>query len=393
MARPTFPPRDGDRGVGRGFLSVLQVIRGAWDTNRDQIVGQASRLSARVASSLEPSQGPKQGPSAGQLPDRSLLTEAAEQFRESFDAEYGGLRRAPKFPSTLPIGMLLRAHAASGKQEYLEMAELTLEKMASGGMFDQVGGGFHRYSTDVRWLVPHFEKMLYDNALLVVDYLEGYQATGRPEFGEVARRVLEYVAREMTSPQGGFYSATDADSANPSGHTEEGWFFTWTPEELENTLGPEEAPVVAAFYGVSPEGNFEGRNILHRPRDSREVAAEAGVTESDLEKILAVSRARMYERRALRPPPLRDDKVLTAWNGLMISAFARGGHVLVEPRFVEIAERAADFLLRELREDGRLRRTWLGGVAKQDGFSGRLRFPDRGPAGSRSGELGFPLAR
>jgi len=266
------------------------------------------------------------------------------------------------------VRLLLRAHQRSGKQVYLDMATLTLEKMAAGGIFDQVGGGFHRYSTDQQWLVPHFEKMLYDNAQLVVAYLEGYQATARADFAQVARRVLDYVDREMTAPGGGFFSATDADSPTPEGHSEEGWFFTWTPREVEAVIGPEESRVVAAFYGMTAGGNFEGRTIFNRPRPAGEVAAELGISEAEMEAVLTVARVRLYEARKLRPPPILDDKVLTSWNGLMISAFAVGSQVLGEPRYAEIASKAAGFVLAELRSEGRLHRTWRDGTAKQDAF-------------------------
>jgi uncharacterized protein YyaL (SSP411 family) len=231
------------------------------------------------------------------------------------------------------------------------MATLTLEKMAGGGMYDQVGGGFHRYSTDIAWLVPHFEKMLYDNALLAVAYAEAHQATGRPDFARVTREVLDYVLREMTSPEGGFYSATDADSEG-----EEGRFFVWTAAEIRALLGAD-ADRFLRYYGVTERGNFEGRNILHVDRPD-EAEHEA----------LAPARAILYEARAKRPPPLRDDKILAAWNGLMISAFATGARVLGEPLYAEAAARAADFVLGRMREGDRLRRSFLDGRSQLNGY-------------------------
>ena len=235
------------------------------------------------------------------------------------------------------------------------MATLTLEKMAAGGMYDQVGGGFHRYSTDERWLVPHFEKMLYDNALLAVAYAEAWQVTRRPDFARVLRETLDYLLREMTSPEGAFYSATDADSEG-----EEGKFFVWSAEEIRALLGPD-AERFMRHYDVTAGGNFEGHNILNVPRpDEAEHAA------------LAAARQTLYEVRARRIPPLRDDKILAAWNGLLISAFAFGGRVLGESRYLEAAARAADFLLTRMRSPGGVRdlmRAWKDGAAhRRQGF-------------------------
>jgi len=305
---------------------------------------------------------------AGRVPDVSTLDAALASFRSSFDAVHGGRQRSPKFPSNLPIRLLLGQYRRTGEDLLREMAELTLVKMAAGGIYDQVGGGFHRYATDVKWLVPHFEKMLYDNALLVAAYLEGFQVTGREEFAAVARDVLTYVGREMTAPGGAFFSATDADSLGPHGEREEGWFFTWTPAELETVLGPDDAAWVAAYYAVTAGGNFEGRNILHAPRSKEDVARRLGVPPEELEEGLARSRAKLYQVRTLRPPPLRDDKILTSWNGLMISAMARAGFVLDEPEFVDRARKAAEFLLERSRGEGRLFRSYMDGRARHNAY-------------------------
>jgi hypothetical protein len=233
------------------------------------------------------------------------------------------------------------------------MAELTLAKMAGGGMYDQLGGGFHRYSTDARWLVPHFEKMLYDNALLAVAYAEAAQVTGRADFARVARETLDYVLREMTSPDGAFYSATDADSEG-----EEGKFFVWSQKEVEDVLGPgPETSRFLRYYGVTAGGNFEGANILNVAHpDEAEWAA------------LAPARAKLYEVRARRVPPLRDDKILAAWNGLMLSGFAVAGRILGEPRYVAAAARAARFVLDRMRPAGRLARSFKDGRPGPAGF-------------------------
>ena len=236
------------------------------------------------------------------------------------------------------------------------MVTLTLEGMAGGGMYDQIGGGFHRYSTDAHWLVPHFEKMLYDNALLAMAYLEAYQVTGRADFARVVREILRYVERDMTSPQGAFYSATDADSLTPAGRSEEGYFFTWTLSELEAALGAERARVVAACYDVTPSGNFEGRSILHTPRTVDEVAQQLQLPPETVRRTVEEAKDVLYAARARRPAPLRDDKVLAAWNGLMISAYAQAALVLGDERYAAIAARAADFVLTAMRKDGRLLR-------------------------------------
>jgi hypothetical protein len=357
-----FPARDGDRGARLGFLTLLGRLRAVFDEQPDQVAQSAAGLAEAIRQRLAPP------PGGDGLPGAGVLRSAAELYRARFDAAHGGLQGSPKFPGTLPIRFLLRHHRRTGDRKSLEMAALTLDKMAAGGMYDQVGGGFHRYSTDSRWLVPHFEKMLYDNALLAVAYLEGYQATGREEFARVARDILRYVERDMTSPEGAFYSATDADSLVPGGHREEGYFFTWTPAEIEKALGKERARIVSSFYRVTAQGNFEGRNILHVPRPLPEVARELKLDPRRLGAILDEARDSLYRARAERPAPLRDEKILTAWNGLMISAYARAALVLGEERYARVAARAADFALRNLRRDGRLLRSYKDGRAHHNGY-------------------------
>ncbi len=197
------------------------------------------------------------------LPNAEILKKAAKYYKNRFDTKYGGFSGAPKFPSSMPVRFLLRYYRRTKNKNVLKAATFSLEKMAAGGMYDHVGGGFHRYSTDSKWLVPHFEKMLYDNALLTLAYLEGYQVTGNSDFKRVAKEILRYLKRDMTSPKGAFYSATDADSLNQSGHREEGWFFTWTSKEIEEVLGKNDLKLMKAYYPASLEENFEGRNILN----------------------------------------------------------------------------------------------------------------------------------
>jgi uncharacterized protein YyaL (SSP411 family) len=356
-----FPARDGDRGAPTGFLTLIMRLKEVYDKQGDRVAGAAAELTRSIQDNLAPA-------AQGGLPGGDALRHAAQFYRQRFDASNGGLSGAPKFPSSLPLRFLLRYQRRSGDPEFLKMASLTLEKMAAGGMYDQVGGGFHRFSTDSDWLVPHFEKMLYDNALLTVAYLEGYQATGSKEFARVAREILRYVERDMTAPEGGFYSATDADSLSDRGEAEEGWFFTWTPGELEKVLGAGRSRIVSAYYGVTEGGNFEGRSILYVPKRLEAAARELDLPLDRLEAELKAAKEQLYRARSQRPAPLRDEKILTAWNGLMISAYARAALVLGEPSYAERARLAAGFVLKHLRKDGRLLRSYQQASAHLDGY-------------------------
>ncbi len=357
-----FPARDGDRGARTGFLTLLRRLKEAYGAQADRVAETSARLAEAIRQNLAPAPGGKELPAAG------ALESAAAHYRSRYDGTNGGVGGAPKFPSSLPLRFLLRYHRRTQDANALHMATQTLEKMAAGGMYDHVGGGFHRYSTDELWLVPHFEKMLYDNALLTVAYLEGYQATGREEFARVAREILRYVARDMTSPEGAFYSATDADSLTPDGRREEGFFFTWTPDEVRAALDEAQVRVVIAHYGVSPRGNFEGRTILHVARPLPDLARDLGLPLEKARAILEESRDRLYAARARRPPPLRDDKILAAWNGLMISAHAQAALVLGDSRYAEQGARAATFVLTRMRQDGRLLRSHKDGQARHTGY-------------------------
>ncbi|GAO03374.1 thioredoxin domain-containing protein [Anaeromyxobacter sp. PSR-1] len=336
-----FPPRDGVRGPARGVLSILHEIADLWARDPDRIRSATGALVEAVRTALAPA-----GPAAAEVPGPEPIEHAVTLLERSFDERHGGLRRAPKFPSNVPVRLLLRHHRRTGEERSLRMATVTLERMAAGGLHDQVGGGFHRYSTDAEWLVPHFEKMLYDNALLAVAYAEAWQVTGRRDFARVTRQTLDYLLRELTSPEGGLYSATDADSEG-----EEGRFFTWTEAELREALG-DRAEAFLRFHGVRPEGNFEGRSVLHVP-----------APDEDAWEAFAPDRAALYAIRERRPRPLRDEKVLAGWNGLAISALALGGRALAEPRWVDAAARAADFVLTRMVQGGRLQRSWLAGRA------------------------------
>ena len=295
------------------------------------------------------------GAASGARPELSLVTSAVEQCARAYDDENGGLRVAQKFPSHVPIRLLLRHHQRTGDAHALHMAVHTLERMAAGGIYDHVAGGFHRYATDPRWLVPHFEKMLYDNALLVLAYAEAWQVTKRPVFARVVRETCDELLATFASPEGGFYSATDADSEG-----EEGKYFVWTEEEIRAVLGSgDNAELFLRHYGVTKNGNFDIGNILHQPSP-----------DEDITQRLAPARAKLAEVRKRRVPPLRDEKILAAWNGLALSALAVAGRALGEPRYIEAAVRAADFVCSRMRvaATGRLARSYCSGRLGAAGF-------------------------
>jgi len=356
-----FPARDGDRPGATGFLSILKALKAYYDDNRSKVDETARALAAHLSALNETS-------ADGDLPREAALDKVVALFQRIYDPVNGGVRGAPKFPSSLPVRLLLRHYRRSGDTAVLNMAVHTLDKMAAGGMYDHIGGGFHRYSTDASWLVPHFEKMLYDNALLVPAYLEAYQVTRNPRFNEVSRQVLDYVLKEMRAPEGAFYAATDADSIGPTGEPDEGYFFTWTPEEVRALLDPESAETVMAYFAMSDEGNFEGRNVLHTPQSSEKVAQKLGVAVASFTAVIDRARETLWTARCQRNQPLRDEKVLVAWNGLMISALARAGFVLDRPDYTTAAGEAARFILNNLLDGERLHRSWTAGRLGGHGF-------------------------
>jgi uncharacterized protein YyaL (SSP411 family) len=343
-----FPPDDRYGGQMPSFKRVLLSVADWWRNQRDK-VRQAAEQNGQALQSLSRIGAATRG---GDLtPD--LVRNVPAALGRVFDPTYGGFGQAPKFPHSMDLRVLLRAWKRFGDDNALHMVRLTLDRMAMGGLYDHLGGGFHRYSTDARWLVPHFEKMLYDNALLVPVYLEAYQATGAPSYRRVAEETLAYVRREMTGPDGAFYSTQDADSEG-----EEGKFYVWSAGEIEAAVGKELADVFNYVYGVTPEGNWEGHNILHRVRSDEQDARLLGLPEADLRSRLAEARRKLYEVRGRRVWPGRDEKLLTAWNGLMIAAFAQAAQALDEPSCAADAARAADVLLTRMRRpDGRLLRT------------------------------------
>ena len=373
-----YPPAE--RWGRPGFATLLQRIAAAWAQRREEVVASADQATQQLRQfSTEPPAG-QAAPLA-----RALMDNAYRHFAASYEPRDGGFGAAPKFPRPAVLNFLLRYHALSATPEALEMALFTLRKMAAGGLYDHLGGGFHRYSVDTFWHVPHFEKMLYDQAQLVCSYLEAYQITHDALYAAVARETLDYVGRDLSGPEGQFYSAEDADSAlptNPSEHGE-GAFYTWSQAEIAATLGAA-AAVFGYTYGVEPNGNapadphgvFGGLNILIRRHSTAAAAAQYGQSPEQIRELLAHSRARLLEQRARRPRPPRDDKTLTAWNGLMISAYARAAQVLDEPRYRDAAAAAAAFIEARLYDPrtGALQRRCRDGVAAIAGFADDYAF-------------------
>lgn len=359
-----FPP---DSRYGRpGFYNLLQGIQNTWEHRRDEVLQNAESLTQHIAAqlaSLVPGGDSELNPAA-------LLDAAVGDLAKVYDSEDGGWGSAPKFPSGMTIGLLLREYRRTGNAAALGMATHTLDRMAAGGMYDQIGGGFSRYSVDERWLVPHFEKMLYDNAQLSHAYLEAFQLTRKPRYAQVARETLDYVLRDLRDERGAFHSAEDADSEG-----EEGKFYLWEQGELESLLGADEAALFCNYYGVRKQGNFDshepyhaGLNILHLPLPSEAVAAAHRMSVGDLEARMAPLRQRLFEHRAQRVRPGLDDKVLTSWNGLMISSLALGSRVLGEPRYVEAAIEAGRFFIQYQWQDGTLLRTHRQGESRLPGY-------------------------
>jgi uncharacterized protein YyaL (SSP411 family) len=352
-----FPP---SRRMGMpGFDELLLAVADAWRNGREQAVAQAADLTAH----LQMAASPAGAGGADDLSDK-LLYAAAASLERSFDHQHGGFGGAPKFPHPMDLKLLLRVWRRRPSEGLLQMVTHTLERMAAGGMYDQLGGGFHRYSVDERWLVPHFEKMLYDNAQLVGCYLDAYLVTRKEELARVARETIEYVLRDMTDPAGGFYSTEDADS---EGH--EGKFYVWTTAEVAEVIGRERAEVFNYVYDVTEAGNFEGKSILNLPKPIAACAQIKKVDADTFKRQLAEDRAKLFAAREQRVRPGRDDKVIVAWNGLMIDALSQAAGVLNEPRYLQAAEKAAAFVLSKMRRgDGRLLHTWRGGQAKVDGY-------------------------
>ena len=376
-----FPPQD---LWGRpGFSTVLTNLAEAWRSNPEGLTTRGREVIAALREHLDRKRGSgTQSPALG-AGGPAFLEAACEEIGRAFDSEYGGFGGAPKFPRPVTPGFLLHAHGRDANS--LEIALFTLRKMAAGGMYDHLGGGFHRYSVDRFWHIPHFEKMLYDQGQLACVYLDAWQISGDPAFASVAGEILNYVQRDITAPGGGFYSAEDADSPVPESphETAEGAFYLWTQEEIERLLG-DEADLFIRAYGVEAEGNapagsdpqgeFRGKNTLIRRNTDEELAPLVGKTPEAVALSLESSRRMLLEVRSRRPRPHLDDKIVTAWNGLMISGFARGGALPDGAQFVEAAERAAAFIAENLWRDGALLRSYREGPGVTPGFADDYAF-------------------
>jgi uncharacterized protein len=350
-----FPPVD-SRGMA-GFPRVLLSVHRAWEERREEITESAAEMTEQLRAITKPAA------SSGELETR-LLDQAARELMRAFDSRHGGFGSAPKFPHPMDLKVLMRHHARTGDSHALHVVRHTLDKMSRGGIYDHLGGGFARYSTDDRWLVPHFEKMLYDNALLASAYLEAFQLTRDAQFGQVARETIDYVLGRMTSLEGGFYSTEDADSEGV-----EGKYYVWSLAEVTEILGADRAKTFCYVYDVTPSGNWEEHNILNLPRPLDQAAKLLGRDEAPLRHELAASRSLLLAVRRGRVPPGKDTKVLVAWNGLMIAALAEGGRILRIERYLDAGEKAAAFILdRMRREDGRLLHTYKDGLAKLDAY-------------------------
>jgi uncharacterized protein YyaL (SSP411 family) len=372
-----FPAKDSS---GQPFFrKVLLQIANEWKVRQDRILSSSEKITNQLQ------QYAQSANSAGQAVNREILQKAYDELAQSFDSKSGGFDSAPKFPRPVVLNFLLHTYArspdsADGKHA-LEMTLFTLRKMAQGGIHDHLGGGFHRYSVDLIWHVPHFEKMLYDQSQLASSYLDAYQITHDPFFATTAKDILDYVQRDMTGPQGEFYSAEDADSLVKTGSPDhaEGAFYVWTKAEIDHVLGHDRAQVLDYVYGVEADGNaagsdtsgeLTGKNVLIEQHTPDEAAKEFNSNEGSVRELLDESRTVLLKVRSQRPRPSRDDKVVTSWNGLMISAFARGARVLNESQYLQTATKAAQFIEKNLyrQNDNKLLRTYRDGESKIDGL-------------------------
>ncbi len=352
----TYFPREPHPGMP-AFTQVLQGVIDAYQNRRTEVEAMANDLTQALQRDVLGIGG-----LASEM-NAELLDAAYEKLAHGFDHTYGGFVGAPKFPQPMSFEFLLRTYVRTGEQDALDQVVFTLRKMARGGIYDQIGGGFHRYSTDAIWLVPHFEKMLYDNAQMSRVYLHVWQITGDPFFKTIAEEIYDYVLREMTAPEGGFYSTTDADSEG-----EEGKFFVWSREELQDLLGSD-ARIAIEYWGVSAGGNFEGKNILYVPNEDEVAAERLGLSVDDLRAKIAAIKDTLYAARTQRVHPGLDDKLLTAWNGLMLASLSEAARVFKRADYHDAAVRCAEFLVTQMMNaDGRLLRTYRDGQAKINAY-------------------------
>ena len=374
-----FPPDD--RYGRQGFVSVCRTIDQAWQNDREKVLAQGDRILTALRDHAQPDRSP--AGSGVTVPSEDVLRSAVQTLASVFDSEWGGFGNAPKFPRPVTLALLAVAQARLSGEEGAQaraMMLTTLDRMAAGGMYDHLGGGFHRYSVDKFWHVPHFEKMLYDQAQLAIAYLEAHQITGEERYSTVLRETLAYVRRDLTSPEGGFYCAEDADSLLAAGHPEhaEGAFYVWTKTEIDAALKPERAAAFCDWYDVQTDGNspaesdphgeFTGKNILFHSRTDQ--------PNEETQYTLTKAKRALFDLRAKRPRPHLDDKIVTAWNGLMISAYARAHQTLGDTAYLESARRAVDFIRTRLyrQADGILLRSYRQGPAASEGFADDYAF-------------------
>lgn len=340
-----FPARDGDRGGHPGFLQLLERLADLYQKHPQEITERANQIAQQIQNHMAQDQ-------SGKLATAKVFERGAAEFERSFDSRYGGFGFAPKFPRPCSLQFLMHEGARAKSDKATGMAIDTLKAMLYGGIFDQLGGGFHRYSVDAYWLVSHFEKMLYDQSQITLSMMDAWQITGDDEFKRGTIETLDYIRREMTDPKGGFYSATDADSEGV-----EGKFFVWDLAEITAALDKETADLFIAYYGVTPHGNFEERNILFIQEKLADFAKRKNLNVEDVESKIKKAKEVLYALRAERVPPLTDDKVITAWNGLMIASFARASFLFEKSEYLESATRAADFILQTLIQNNELYRS------------------------------------
>jgi uncharacterized protein YyaL (SSP411 family) len=353
----TYFPKHSRVGMP-GFMDILNRIVATWKSDRELLIKESSKITYEI----QPLEHPK---TITQFLNEETLKQGYLNLERSFDPKWGGFGRAPKFPTPHQLTFLLRWYKRSHDVRALDMVEKTLDAMRRGGLFDQIGFGFHRYSVDQKWMVPHFEKMLYDQAQLAMAYIEIYQITGKKRFGQVAREIFTYVLRDMTSPEGGFYCAEDADSEG-----KEGLFYLWTPKEVNRHLGKDTGNLVCSFYNITEAGNFEeGFSIPHIPTPLAGFVSKTGMESAKFENLLDNARSKLFDIRNKRIHPLKDDKILTSWNGLMIAALAKGYQVLGDQEYIGAAGKAADFILKNLRtKDAKLLHRYRYGDAAYSGF-------------------------
>ncbi len=369
----TYLPRRSRMGIS-GLVEFLPKVAEIWQLDRQKVEQSAEEITSALRRQAE-GDDLHVDLKTKSLPPEDILKQAFEGLKKSYDQQNGGFGGAPKFPSPHQLSFLLRYYRRSDSEEALKMAVNTLQKMYSGGIFDQLGYGMHRYSVDQHWLVPHFEKMLYDQATTAEAALEAYQASGDPEMAAFSRKIFSYVLDELQSEEGGFYSAEDADSEG-----EEGVFYVFSRKEFITLLGQDKGTLLADYYGVTDEGNFEkGKSVLHRPYDDRDFCRQKNLTQDQLQSLLKEGREELLKARSRRERPFLDDKIITAWNGMIIAALAKGSVILDDTRYADAAGRAADFILEKMTaDDGQLYRRYRDNEAAIAAFLEDYAFLARG---------------